>query len=333
MDSFYTLAIILYLLFVMYAANQADIDGTPGKGIARALMSGLIALMILVAPITLLSMGATTLAGSGGIDAGNGILVAILAIISSIIGYQALYNTDFQTTLSSRISGYRAESLVHQTALLLCLLMILATIFNFVIVGGLSGIAQSLDYADGISPFSVVFEASIFVIVSLLGVGFAIRRTWAETSERLGLNLPNRDQTTTGVMAGVGMFIAYLVFSSLWLTLSPQTVEEQTVAAQAVSNAITSLPLALLIAASAAISEEIFMRGALQPVFGAWLVSGFFAILHSQYLFTPIMVFIFALGMGFSWLRRRYGTSTAIIAHFVYNALPFVLIILAGGAV
>lgn len=332
MDSFYALAIILYLLFVMYAANQADIGGTPGKFMTRILMQGIIAFTILFAPFTLLlmSLGTPPEAEFQAVDPGSGILVAALAVICGVIGYNTMQSETFQTWLGTRLKGYRPDSLVHQTAVLHCLLFVVYTIFNFVILGGLEGVAESLEQTE-ITPISIVFEGTLWVVAALLGVGFAIRRTWSQTAERLGLIIPTGEHISAGIMSGIGMFILLLIFQGIWLTISPQTIADQTVAAEAMTSAIISIPMALLISTGAAIGEEIIMRGALQPVFGGWLVSGFFVVLHSQYLFTPIMLFIFVLGMTLAWLRLRYGTITAIIAHFVYNALPFILILFQSG--
>ena len=93
---------------------------------------------------------------------------------------------------------------------------------------------------------------------------------------------------------------------------------------------MATLPLSLAISLVVAFGEEIFFRGALQPVFGIWLTSLFFAVIHTQYTLTPatLMIFITALALG--WLRQRHSTSAAIIGHFVYNFIQLALAVLAG---
>jgi len=324
---FYSIVAISYLLFVMYAANQADIGGTPGKPITRILMQGVVSLIFLIAPFTLMSMYFSTQPEfeTLPIDPGSGILVAILAVIAGIIAYNTMHSETFQAWLGQRLSAYQPASLVHQTAVIVCLLLAVNTVFGFVVGGGLTGVAETFEQT-GISPTSALFELSLWVIAALLGVGFAIRRTWSDTRQRLGLSIPKIDEIVTGIAVGAALFIAQIAFISVWLSLFPENATEQSVAAQAMTNAINTLPLALLIAVTSSIGEEIIMRGALQPIFGAWVISIFFALLHSQYLFTPIALFIFGLSMALARLRSEYNTSTAIIAHFVYNALPFVLL-------
>ncbi|MEO0565779.1 MAG: CPBP family intramembrane glutamic endopeptidase, partial [Chloroflexota bacterium] len=87
-----------------------------------------------------------------------------------------------------------------------------------------------------------------------------------------------------------------------------------------------SLWIAFLAAASAAIGEEILFRGALQPIFGLIPTTLLFALLHSQYAFTPGSLAIVLVGGVFGWLKNRQRTTAAIIAHFTYN---FVLLMFA----
>lgn len=333
-DSFFTLAVLSYLLLVMYVANQADSGGAPGKPIALILMQSLIVLIVLFAPYMLLAIYATAQPNEAGlppIDPGAGVLVAAMAVVAAILGYQALHSPAFQAALARRMPGYQPESLVHQTAVLLCLMMLTFNALQFVSIGGLGGVADSIESA-GIDVRSVLFECTLWVVAALLGVGFAIRRTLDQTLDRLGLRPPTLNDVVVGTAAGFGLFLLGIVFQVVWAALAPQMMEEQTVAAEAMSALINNLPLALLVAACAALGEEIIMRGALQPVFGVWLTSIFFVSLHSQYLFTPIMLLIFAVSMGLGYLRQRYSTTTAIVAHFAYNAIPFLLVGMGGAA-
>jgi membrane protease YdiL (CAAX protease family) len=81
-----------------------------------------------------------------------------------------------------------------------------------------------------------------------------------------------------------------------------------------------------------ALGEEVFFRGALQPVFGLGLTSVFFALLHTQYTLTPASAGIFLVSLGMGWLRQRYSTTAAIFAHFAYNFIQLALVALANMA-
>ncbi len=98
-------------------------------------------------------------------------------------------------------------------------------------------------------------------------------------------------------------------------------------------KAFNTLPLALLLSGLAGVSEEILFRGALQPIFGIWLAALFFALSHLQYALTPATLIIFVVGLGLGWLRQRRNTTTAIIAHFVYDFVQLAISILVVQAV
>jgi membrane protease YdiL (CAAX protease family) len=85
----------------------------------------------------------------------------------------------------------------------------------------------------------------------------------------------------------------------------------------------------LILAASAAIGEEILFRGALQPVLGLWLTSVIFAVVHMQYGFTLVTVLLLLLGLILGVVRRRSNTTVAIFVHFSYDFILGLLALLA----
>jgi membrane protease YdiL (CAAX protease family) len=134
-----------------------------------------------------------------------------------------------------------------------------------------------------------------------------------------------------GVGAGVLLFGLTAVLFTVWTQFVPENeIAQQQAAAEQVVQSFNTLPLAFLISACAAVSEEILFRGAVQPVFGLLLTSLLFALFHNQYAFTPATLIILIVGMGLGWLRQRRNTTTSIIAHFVYNFIQLTLAILVG---
>ena len=135
----------------------------------------------------------------------------------------------------------------------------------------------------------------------------------------------------TGVGIGIGLFLASVIFTAVWQSLAdPETFAQQIRAAEGFTRQLQTLPVILLVTGGAAVGEEIFMRGALQPIFGIGLTSAFFALLHTQYLLTPTFGFIFLVGVVLGLIRRNVGTTAALLAHFVYNVAPFILAMLIG---
>jgi hypothetical protein len=82
---------------------------------------------------------------------------------------------------------------------------------------------------------------------------------------------------------------------------------------------------ALIVGTVRSFGEEIAFRGRSSR---CW-ASGrhiLFALTHIQYQFSPAALIILVVGLVFGLLRKHYGTSSAIAAHFLYN---FTLLILA----
>jgi len=231
-------------------------------------------------------------------------------------------------------TGYNPDSVVHTTALIMILLTLVASASIFMLSGGVDGFAEDLatSEAEGSSTnLELVITLIAYVVISVLGVGFGLRRNLGETLERLGLEMPQARDVYWGVGVAVLLYIIVLVLGSIWaLMVSPEVFEEQTAASEAIFALYSgSLLTGFLLALSAGVGEEIFFRGALQPIFGIAFTTFYFVILHLQYTLTPASLIIAVVAVAMAWLRQRFNTTTAIIAHFVYNFIPFILVTLA----
>lgn len=254
---------------------------------------------------------------------------------AAIFGFMLVYSQRTRERLDRLIGAqgsYNPDSAVHTAAIVLMLVMAVSTIALFVIQGGISGLAQELE-TTSVDGGDLIFQAVLQVVIALLGVGMAIRRSLPDALARLGLRIPTAADIVWGVGLGVLFIVISTVGSVVWSALtSPELLQEQTAAAETLAQAFTTLPLAFLLAATAAIGEEIWIRGALQPVFGIAITSVFFAILHTQYTLTPATLIILVVSLGLGWLRQRHSTTAAIIAHFVFNFIPLALVALGGAS-
>ena len=125
-----------------------------------------------------------------------------------------------------------------------------------------------------------------------------------------------------------------MLVNYVWARLvSPQELQQQTAASEQIAQAFNTLPVSLALSLIVAIGEEIFFRGALQQVFGIWLTSLLFAVIHTQYTLTPATLIIFVTALALGWLRNRYSTSASIVGHFVYNFIQLALAALVGASV
>jgi membrane protease YdiL (CAAX protease family) len=224
--------------------------------------------------------------------------------------------------------GYNPHSTVHMVALVLCLYMLGVQFINFVLGGGLKGVAES--FKGGITGWDLLANFLPLLILPLLGVGLGMRRNLQQTLQRLGLTVPSVES----IMVAFGITIALFVFVAsinfVWMgVVSEETYKEQTQASDAVSESVTTIGLAFLMAATAAVGEEIAFRGALQPIFGLWPTAVLFALTHAQYTLTPAVLIIFGVAVAFGWIRHRYNTTVAILTHFMYDFIPLAVFVTA----
>lgn len=216
------------------------------------------------------------------------------------------------------IRGFDSASMTHTTALVYCILLFGRTIMEFLLAGGLPGLAAASE-GSTITPTELLTQMALFSLVGALGVGIGFRRDLGTMIRRLGLQIPTVNEIIAGVgMAAMcyGLAIAILVISQ-WF--AAPDVGNDNGGTGFYTDGLTTMIIAFLISLSAAVGEEISFRGALQPVFGLYPTSVLFALVHIQYTLTPASFIIVICGLGFGWLRLRFNTTTAIIAHFFYN--------------
>ena len=157
------------------------------------------------------------------------------------------------------------------------------------------------------------------VLLAFGSVGFLVRRNWAETAERLGLQ---RLVPRHALVVLVGVTAMLLInagaewvqrtwFPDLWA--SDQKVN------QMIAGDLTRSET-LVLGLSAGFGEEIALRGALQPKLGIFRTSVLFAMLHVQYSWFG-MVIIALLGLLLGWIRQRSSTSVAIAIHALYDVV------------
>ena len=127
----------------------------------------------------------------------------------------------------------------------------------------------------------------------------------------------------------MGLIAVSMIMTLIWTKLvTAEQYTQQSAAAAQIDSQFNTVQAAFLLAITSAVSEEILFRGALQPIFGIPLTTVLFVLFHDQYTLTPAMLIILIVGSGLALLRRYQSTTSAIIAHFIYNFVPIALIIL-----
>lgn len=342
--------VVIFLCLILIVANRAD--KSPGLRpvvyVLLLLINAGIVVLYGLTPLSRAQQGSQTITVA---DAQVGLALAILfallatALLSEAVRRQLAHffrrpqtaaPSDSPAIGSETVSGgFDPASMAHMIALVYCVYLLAETILEFVIAGGLSGLAQQMKdaTASGSGPLStgaVLEQALIWLVIAALGVGLLARRNLPQTLQRLGLRWPTVAEMTISVSMSGGLILFAFVVGIVWQLVTPSsTFDQQTQLSQLISGGVNTLGFAFLVAACAAIGEEIAFRGALQPIFGLWPTAIFFALTHIQYTLTPATLLIVGVALGLGWLRQRYNTTAAIIAHFTYDftllALPLYL--------
>lgn len=330
--------VVLYFGVTIYLANQQQLsqEHSPAVrilhyiGVFMIFLLGLFSLMVALADLQVSQLAdEDTALQPLNVGLGAVLVSMILSGLGATAAYIAVSSADARQMLAQAI-GQRGEfnpqSPVHTTAIVLTLLMTVAQVVLFLLSGGPEALAETIE-TEGIDPALPVLQAVLQIGAAFLGVGYAIRRDMPRTLARLGLRWPTPEDIRWGFGGGLLLYGVAIVFSILISVLLPQSID-QSAAAESLAAAFATIPLALLLSSSAAIGEEIFYRGALQPIFGNLLTSLFFAVMHTQLLLSPGIVVIFIVSYVLGWLRQQHSTTAAIIAHFIYNLVQLLLLML-----
>jgi membrane protease YdiL (CAAX protease family) len=178
------------------------------------------------------------------------------------------------------------------------------------------------DSNGSVNLTQLLFQVAFFVALAFILVGTGVYRTFRESIARLGLD---RKLTPRIVAIALGAVIVALIISSLASIATREFQPEVFDQLQQVTKDMTAdvqNPLgALILGLSAGIGEELLLRGALQPRFGIFITSLLFALLHTQYGLTFVLVGLFLIGAMLGKMRVRYGTAAPIITHAVFNLI------------
>ena len=182
--------------------------------------------------------------------------------------------------------------------------------------GGIEGLATT---AEPASVGLFILSESLFAVVALLGVGLMVRRSGRDLLQRLGLVRPDRRQLIYGTAIIAFLVVLQGIVGAVWTLINPEHAE--------VLEDLNTILLAdfdtfwewFLIALAAGIGEELLFRGALQPVLGLGFTAAIFALVHFQYGFSPLLIFVAILAIILGLIRRYFNTTTAIFIHVGYD--------------
>jgi len=160
-----------------------------------------------------------------------------------------------------------------------------------------------------------------FAVMAFAGVGLYIRRSFAASSDRLGLVAP----AWWHITLALGAAGAFWILGEVSLSLSQIYTPDLTAKVQTTSDHLFGgLGGAAGIAAIALLPgfcEELLFRGALQPRLGLLATSLLFAAIHTEYGLSFDVATIFLIAIGLGLIRRHANTTATITCHVAYNLL------------
>lgn len=234
--------------------------------------------------------------------------------------------------LAARLIPIDPQSPVHAAALAL---MALVGVNLLTTLGmGLGNLAESMEQQglgedSGVSLATLWGQQVFTAIFAMVGVGWLSRRTLPETMARLALVIPSLRQVLLGVGVALLLIPTALLVAALGEFAGVGADADVERLAEQLMGPLFRSPLGIIsIGVAAALGEETLLRGAVQPRFGLLLTTILFALLHSNYGVSISTVIVFVAGLALGILRMRTNTTTAMIAHAVYNSTLGLLVYL-----
>ncbi|MGI8642998.1 MAG: CPBP family glutamic-type intramembrane protease [Thermomicrobiales bacterium] len=212
-------------------------------------------------------------------------------------------------------------SSVHMVGLALMLTVVLTLTISLVNVG---------DTPDALAAGSIgyveVLAQNVFLVAAAYAaVGAGVARGVRDASLRLGLTWP----TPRVIAISIGfVLLGFIIAGAAGIATSifqPELADRIDTSMLDATSELQNPLGAVVLGASAGMGEELLLRGAIQPRFGIVLTAALFALLHTQYGFSWIIVGLFGVGLLLGYERIRYGTTAAILTHAIYNTISVLL--------
>ncbi len=276
---------------------------------------------------TLVPGGGFRLALIGGLS----FLAVVLSALGFLPGVRRWLSRFLPLDPQSFVHTIALVSIVATTLLSVIPLLVLQAPPTLEALTNVPEFGEAAAQSTGVS--NLVYRLVWAVPGAILAVGYAVRRDLGEALRRLGFVRPTLAQLALGV--GVGALLVGVIFALdpainwLWTLLGWPVTDGE--AFNELLEPILNAGIlgAVVLGVVAGVSEELAVRGVLQPRLGIVLSNLLFTAVHAlQYNWDALLV-VFLLGLVFGVLRKRTNTTTSAIAHGVYDLILVLLQVFA----
>ncbi len=211
------------------------------------------------------------------------------------------------------------RSSVHAIAICFVMLPVILRAFDYA-----SGLGTEADLGEA-SQTSVAATLTSFLIqrfqlavLTLVGAGWLIRRTWRQVLVRLGLVKPRPTEIAIGIGTGLLLIGIVLILETLRAAAGWELNGEAARLQKAEYWYLyESIPATLTAGIALGIGREALFRGALQPKFGLLLTSLLYVVVGAgptESITLLGLTSTFIAGVVLGVLRMRFNTTTGVIA-------------------
>ncbi|HET7466332.1 MAG TPA: type II CAAX endopeptidase family protein [Candidatus Dormibacteraeota bacterium] len=210
-----------------------------------------------------------------------------------------------------------ADNPVHSYALVLAVILLGAQVSSL----AFSNVFATVNSLPPLTIGDLAANEAPYLIMAYAGVGIWMRRSLAESSDRLGLVAPAWWHITlalgaAGAFWGIGLgadWLSHVLTPGLASQVDRSNAHEY--------GGLFGAPGILAIGLLPGICEDLLFRGALQPRFGLIATAVLFAALHINYGVTIDLVAILVLAIGLGLIRKYLNTTASMTCHTTYNLL------------
>lgn len=234
--------------------------------------------------------------------------------------------------LAARWLPIDEQSFTAATGLAMAIPLTICALIPLTLTGkaaiSLSGVADNNEIASaGMTLAALGAQLVWLVLFAIVAGGFPIRRTFGETMARLGVgrvSLP-----TIGVALAIAVVMVAILIpaehavNQLWEHMGWPRTDVKTF--DQMLGGVKSWYGAIVVGVVAGVSEELLVRGLLQPRLGMTLSNLLFAAGHAyQYCWDGLLL-VFGIGLICGLVKKRYNTTTSMIVHGAYDTILILL--------